>query len=290
MSPEQARGKSVDKRTDIWAFGCVLFEMLSGTMAFEGDTVSDTIAAILERDPDWSTLPSDTPRAVRRLVQRCLEKDPKQRLHDIGDARLEIEQIIQSPTEDVDADVALHQSRTWRRRTQLAAAAGVVLALSAAVLVWFSLARERTVAGDARVSRLHSRFPEGHGHRADAQFGDRVFAGRDTAGSHAAGRARLSCVGWMVSTAGRLKTASPRSSATLQCSRPTARFSRGSSGTASLAPIGRCSRRRWLVATPVKITDYDHFHTGDWAADGWIYWTSTYPGGIVRVRDSGGAD
>ena len=100
MSPEQARGKSVDKRTDIWAFGCVLFEMLSGTMAFEGDTVTDTIAAILERDPDWSTLPADTPRAVRRLMQRCLEKDPKQRLRDIGDARVEIEQIIQSPNED----------------------------------------------------------------------------------------------------------------------------------------------------------------------------------------------
>jgi serine/threonine protein kinase len=90
MSPEQARGKLVDKRTDIWAFGCVLFEMLSGKMAFEGDTVTDTIAAILERDPDWSTLPADTPRAVRRLMQRCLEKDPKKRLRDVGDARVEI--------------------------------------------------------------------------------------------------------------------------------------------------------------------------------------------------------
>jgi eukaryotic-like serine/threonine-protein kinase len=110
MSPEQARGRSVDRRTDIWAFGCVMYEMLAGRMAFEGATVSDTIAAVLERDPDWSTLPAHTPRAVRRLVQRCLEKDAKQRLHDIGDARLEIEQIIQSPNDDVDADVVRRQS------------------------------------------------------------------------------------------------------------------------------------------------------------------------------------
>ena len=76
MSPEQARGKAVDKRTDIWAFGCVLFEMLSGRSAFAGETVSDTIVAILEREPDWNALPDATPSAVRRLLQRCLEKDP----------------------------------------------------------------------------------------------------------------------------------------------------------------------------------------------------------------------
>jgi TolB-like protein len=142
MSPEQARGKSVDKRTDIWAFGCVLFEMLSGKTAFSGDTATDTIAAILERDPDWSTLPSNTPRAVRRLVHRCLEKDLKQRLRDIGDARREIENII-----------ALHESKPWRRRTQLAAAAALVLALSPAVLVYLPLARGETVTGNARESR-----------------------------------------------------------------------------------------------------------------------------------------
>ena len=141
----------MDKRTDIWAFGCVLFEMLSGKMAFDGDTVTDTIAAILERDPDWSTLPADTPRAVRRLLQRCLEKDPKQRLRDIGDARVEIEQIIQSPSEDIDADIAVHQSRTWRRRAQLAIAGGAVAALSAAGLaVCGAITRQR---GGGRRSR-----------------------------------------------------------------------------------------------------------------------------------------
>ena len=92
MSPEQARGKAVDKRTDIWAFGCVFYEMLTARPAFRGETNSDTIAAILEREPDWSAIPAQTPLSIRRLLQRCLEKDPKHRLRDIGDARLDIEE------------------------------------------------------------------------------------------------------------------------------------------------------------------------------------------------------
>ena len=92
MSPEQARGKAVDKRTDIWAFGCVLYEMLTARPPFRGETVSDTIAGILEREADWSALPAETTVSIRRLLQRCLEKDPKRRLRDIGDARLEIEE------------------------------------------------------------------------------------------------------------------------------------------------------------------------------------------------------
>src|SRR5262245_51211643 len=87
MSPEQARGQAVDKRTDIWAFGCVLFEMLTGTAPFGGATVTDTLAAILQRDPDWTLLPSTTPVGIRKLLRRCLEKDPTRRLHDVADAR-----------------------------------------------------------------------------------------------------------------------------------------------------------------------------------------------------------
>ena len=86
MSPEQARGQVVDKRTDIWAFGCVLYEMLTGRQAFSGETISDVIAHVLEREPDWNALPAATPTSVRQLLGRCLEKDPKHRLRDIGDA------------------------------------------------------------------------------------------------------------------------------------------------------------------------------------------------------------
>ncbi len=90
MSPEQARGRSVDKRADIWAFGCVLYEMLAGKLAFAGETVSDTMAAVLTREPDWSALPPNVPPRVRELIERCLRKDPKERLRDIGDARIEL--------------------------------------------------------------------------------------------------------------------------------------------------------------------------------------------------------
>ncbi len=91
MSPEQARGQAVDKRTDIWAFGCVLYEMLTGRTAFAGETISDTIAAILGRQPDWTALPAVVPSVVRSLLERCLDKEPKRRVRDIGDVGLYLE-------------------------------------------------------------------------------------------------------------------------------------------------------------------------------------------------------
>jgi serine/threonine protein kinase/Tol biopolymer transport system component len=96
MSPEQARGRIVDKRTDIWAFGCVLFEMLAHRRPFDGETSSDVIASILAREPAWKALPAATPARVRGLLQRCLEKDVTRRLRDIGEARIELERIIDS--------------------------------------------------------------------------------------------------------------------------------------------------------------------------------------------------
>jgi serine/threonine-protein kinase len=93
LSPEQARGKAVDRRTDIWSFGCVLYECLTGRRAFEGETVSDLVAAILKGDVDWSRLPRGTPTRLRELIQQCLERDPRQRHRDIGDARLALAAI-----------------------------------------------------------------------------------------------------------------------------------------------------------------------------------------------------
>jgi Tol biopolymer transport system component len=91
MSPEQARGRGVDKRTDIWAFGCVLYEMLSGVRTFAGESIADVVAAVVEREPDWSRLPANTPPRIVELLHRCLKKNPKDRLRDVGDARFEIE-------------------------------------------------------------------------------------------------------------------------------------------------------------------------------------------------------
>ncbi|HEV2177692.1 MAG TPA: protein kinase [Terriglobia bacterium] len=98
MSPEQAKGKSVDRRADIWAFGCVLYEMLTGRQAFEGETISDVLAAVIRAEPDWATVPPNTPASIRKLTQRCLQKDPKQRLQAIGEARIAIEEALTGGT------------------------------------------------------------------------------------------------------------------------------------------------------------------------------------------------
>ena len=94
MSPEQAKGERVDRRCDIWAFGCVLYEMLSGRQAFEGETISDVLVAVLTKEPDWTALPATTPLSIQRLIRRCLQKDQRQRLQAIGDARIVIEETL----------------------------------------------------------------------------------------------------------------------------------------------------------------------------------------------------
>jgi eukaryotic-like serine/threonine-protein kinase len=136
MSPEQARGQGVDKRTDIWAFGCVLFEMLSGRRPFDGDTMSDTFVTILEREPDWGALPAETPAAIRLLLDRCLRKDPRKRLHDIADALIEFEdgtKPVASTRSVTDAAPGL-----WHRvreRLGWIVAAALALALSGTMLL-----------------------------------------------------------------------------------------------------------------------------------------------------------
>jgi Tol biopolymer transport system component len=122
MSPEQARGKQVDKRADIWAFACVLYEMLTGKRAFAGETASDTLAAVLTKEPDLAALPAQTPAGVRRLLRRCLQRDAKLRLHDIADARLELDEAAPEP---VPAALAPGTSRRWALAGTAIAAAGI---------------------------------------------------------------------------------------------------------------------------------------------------------------------
>ncbi len=113
MSPEQAKGKSVDRRADIWAFGCVLYEMLSGKMAFRGELVAEALAAVLQSEPDWSQIPASTPAQVLALLRRCLRKDVRQRLQAIGDARVTIDEGLAAEPDATAAPVAGDQP--WRR-------------------------------------------------------------------------------------------------------------------------------------------------------------------------------
>ena len=112
MAPEQARGKTVDKRADVWAFGVCLFEALSGKRVFQGEDASITLASVLKSDPDWERLPGDTPRKLQELLRRCLSKDPRQRLHDIGDARIEIEEVMAAPEDEETPGAVMAEKRS----------------------------------------------------------------------------------------------------------------------------------------------------------------------------------
>jgi eukaryotic-like serine/threonine-protein kinase len=132
MAPEQARGRPIDRRADIWAFGCVLFEMLTGTRAFEGETVTDVLAAVVKSEPEWAALPASVPRGIRAVLRRCLTKDPKQRLRDIGDVRFD---LVEPEPVEVSATapaVAVSPSR-WIAASALTVLAALSLGVAGGV-------------------------------------------------------------------------------------------------------------------------------------------------------------
>jgi serine/threonine-protein kinase len=135
MSPEQAKGKAVDKRTDVWSFGCVLFEMLAGRQTFSGETLTDTLAAVVRAEPDWDDLPANTPPSILKLLRRCLNKDPKQRLRDIGEARILLEEYSADPAAGSTARVTETRPalKLWMNWVSLALAVALVASLA---LLW----------------------------------------------------------------------------------------------------------------------------------------------------------
>jgi serine/threonine-protein kinase len=135
MSPEQARGKSVDKRADIWAFGCVLYEVLTGQRAFDGDDISTTLAAVLKTEPEWSALPPAVPPSLRGLLGRCLQKDPRERLRDIGDARITIDDMLTGAVEE-SASLPTVRPTPWWRRAMPAVISAASLGLIAGMAAW----------------------------------------------------------------------------------------------------------------------------------------------------------
>jgi hypothetical protein len=138
MSPEQARGKPLDKRTDIWSFGCVLFEMVTGKRAYEGETVTDVLACVIRGEPDWNLLGPETQPGLRKLLRRCLEKDQKNRLRDIGDARIALDEVARAEAsgETASSSQVVYEGRPKAkgRRTMALAAAAMVIAVG--VMLW----------------------------------------------------------------------------------------------------------------------------------------------------------
>ena len=173
MSPEQARGKFVDKRADIWAFGVLLYEMLSGRQLFAGDTVSDVLAGVLKTEIDLGALPESTPPAIRQLLRRCLERRAQDRLRDVGDARIAIDDLLRGADRDEPASIVAQRRRAPRSLVIGAACAGLVLA----ALLGYWAAR-RSEAGGAAPALHFERVTYRFGHFVNARFapdGQAVF-------------------------------------------------------------------------------------------------------------------
>ena len=169
MAPEQAKGKPVDRRADIWAFGCVLYEMLTGARAFDGEDATEILGAIVKTEPDWSRLPRHDATASAALVRRCLQKDPRRRQQHIGDARIEIEEAAETP--ELPASPAGRRARPWPASVPWAIAA---VAMAAALVDGFADLHERLAGGAGDAGRHH--------HAADREprpgRGLRALAGR----------------------------------------------------------------------------------------------------------------
>jgi serine/threonine protein kinase/Tol biopolymer transport system component len=173
MSPEQARGEKADKRSDVWAFGCVLYEMLTAHPPFGRATLTETLAAVLEREPSWTTLPPAVPESIRRLLRRCLEKNPRRRVHDMGDARIEIEDALRDP-HAVPAALAPTASP---RRARVFATAAVILLVALVLTLSMLYMRAPATAPELRVDVATPVMPDPSAFAISPDGRQIVFAG-----------------------------------------------------------------------------------------------------------------
>jgi Tol biopolymer transport system component/predicted Ser/Thr protein kinase len=273
MSPEQALGKPVDRRTDLWAFGCLLFELLTGRRAFTGETASDLMEAVIARDPQWQALPRDLDARVSRLLHRCLEKDPRKRLCDAGDARLELEDVLAGvPLGPTDAR---RPNRFWPALA--VAAVALPLGVAAALL----LGATPVEAPPPQVTRFTVTLP--HEQRITPGWNPAILF-----------RPEGSAIGYFSLADGRnheryfadleLRTLAIEGSRLfLQSYSPDGRWA-----AVWGASDGRLQKVSLAGGAPVPLADVDMFGRGDWGTDGYIYFTEKYPGAIARVPEDGG--
>jgi serine/threonine protein kinase len=277
MSPDQARGKKVDRRADIWAFGVVLWEMLTGRKLFEGDTVSDVLASVLKEAPDLETLPQDTPPALRRLLARCLERDPKNRQQWIGDARLDLAEAQKAEAADRGEVVGANRSRSRSREWLgwLAAAA----ALAAAAVIWLQ-------QKEAPVPPL-TRFSIGLGDKGSLSFIDQPILAISPDGQTLAMTANYDSSARDVIVLRRLDdTESEKLDGTVGSGEMF--FSPDGASIAFFAD-GKLKRASVNGGSVVTLADAPTPRGGVWLPDGTILFSPQYATGLWRVAETGGA-
>jgi len=269
MSPEQAKGFAVDRRADIWAYGCVMFEMLSGRRLFDGPDVSEVLASVLRAEVDWTLLPSGLPPMPRAFLERCLHRDLRQRLQDIGDMRLALEGAF---------DAALGSSRArgaqpaWHRL--LPAAAAAILAAGVAGGVAWNYTR--TAAPAPIVARMRLTLPPGN----DFYFNGRQLVAVSPSGRHVAYSAGL---GLWLHSLDELE-ARPVAGAEIEGRSP---FFSPDGQWIGYYAAGELRRAPLTGGNPVKITNAVNPWGASWADDGQVYYGQG-PGGIWRVPSAGG--
>ncbi len=274
MSPEQARGKTLDSRTDIWSFGCVLYEVLTANRAFRGETVTEILAAVIEREPEWQALPSATPVTVLALLRRCLRKDPQSRLRDIGDARIELEDALAGPLPGAP------KAAGTTRRTAISALAGATVGAAATGV--FAVSRWRG-ATPRHLTRFPIPLPEGV--VAEASSNRRVAISADgtrvayNAGVQGQNKLYLRSLGALESQVLPVPGNSPFFSPDGQW---LGFFGQAGSQVFQLRKLGLGG------GAPVSLCATEA-HTGaSWADDDTIYFVATSPGGVLRIPAAGG--
>ncbi len=281
MSPEQARGEPADRRADIWALGVVLMEMLTGKVVHRGKTVSDTLASVLARDPTWDELPADTPWAVRRLLERCLEKEARNRLRDVGEARIAIERFLESPEDErVDAPsvAEAEPGPAWKR-----VAPWVTTALMAVALVGALIVLRPNPAVPESATRLSMVLPP------DLN----IFGGYGASAVRSPTENRLAYIMFQGNRNEMRLQALDQWEGTVLVegsgqNRPYQPFFSPDGKWIGFVTPGELRKMPVGGGTPIKLCDVDRARGASWGPDGTIVFSSNPMGALMQVPDTGG--
>ena len=287
MSPEQARGKTVDKRADIWAFGVVLFEMLAGRRPFVGDDISLTLASVLTKEPEWSALPAPMPAGLRGLLTRCLKKDPKARMRDIGDARLQIEELLSGASGEAGVPAAPRDLSAWRRVLPWVSTGVLALGLTLIAASIIAPRRAGEVVPAAGSVQFTIAAPE------NASFGGPGGGGTGTAtqvavspdGRHVVfvARAKSAYEIWLRPVASLAARPIPGTEdGTFPFWSPDSRF-------IGFFAAGKLKKVPIAGGPPIVLADVTAGRGGTWSRDNVILFTPSGTAALLRVSSAGGA-